>query len=109
MAQAEAAKPSVARHLSFSGIRFPRRATISGHARLIAAPAYQRLLAAEPLLRKLIPILIVIFLLIVGAARFVELYQLCFGIACFGVAGLGIAGLGIACFGVAGLGILGER
>ena len=32
--------------------------------------------AAEPLLRRLIPDLIVIFLLIVGLARFVELYQL---------------------------------
>jgi two-component system cell cycle sensor histidine kinase PleC len=76
MARAEAAKPPAARQLSFSGFRFPRRAAISGHARLIAEPAYQRLVAAEPLLRKLIPILIVIFLTIVGAARFVELYQL---------------------------------
>ena len=76
MARAEAAKPSVARQLSFSRLRLPRRAAITGHARLIAEPAYQRLLAAEPFLRKLIPILIVIFLMIVGAARFIELYQL---------------------------------
>ncbi|MEQ8697312.1 MAG: ATP-binding protein [Bauldia litoralis] len=58
-----------------SGIRLPKKAAISGHAKLLAHPAYEKLLAAEPLLRRLIPILIVIFLLIVGAARFVELYQ----------------------------------
>jgi len=76
MARAEAVQPSVAKRSPLSGIRLPRRAAISGHARLLARPAYQKLLAAEPLLRRLIPILIVIFLLIVGAARFVQLYQL---------------------------------
>jgi len=76
MARAETAEPSVAKRFSFPGFRFPRRAAISGHARLLAQPAYHRLLAAEPLLRKLIPVLIVIFLLMVGLARFVELLQL---------------------------------
>jgi two-component system, cell cycle sensor histidine kinase PleC len=76
MARAEAVQPSVAKRSPLSGIRLPRRAAISGHAKLLARPAYQKLLAAEPLLRRLIPILIVIFLLIVGAARFVQLYQL---------------------------------
>ena len=52
-----------------------RRAALSGHAKLLAGPAYQKLLAAEPLLRRLIPILIAIFLVIVGLARFVELYS----------------------------------
>jgi two-component system cell cycle sensor histidine kinase PleC len=75
MARAETAEPSGAKRFAFSGIRFPHGATISGHAKLLAGPAYQKLLAAEPLLRKLIPVLIVIFLLIVAAARFVELYQ----------------------------------
>src|SRR6516225_8238473 len=65
-------------HLLPYGFRLPRRATISGHARLLARPAYQKLLAAEPLLRRLIPVLILIFLVIVGLARFVELYQLKF-------------------------------
>jgi two-component system cell cycle sensor histidine kinase PleC len=46
------------------------RAGISGHASLLAHPAYQKLLAAEPLLRRAIPVLIVIFLAIVGLARF---------------------------------------
>ncbi|MEO8669342.1 MAG: histidine kinase dimerization/phospho-acceptor domain-containing protein, partial [Bauldia sp.] len=43
---------------------------------MLARPAYHQLLAAEPYLRRLIPILIAIFLIIVGLARFVELYQL---------------------------------
>ncbi len=75
MARAEAVGPSVAKRSTLSGIRLPKRAAISGHAKLLAHPAYEKLLSAEPLLRRLIPILIVIFLLIVGAARFVELYQ----------------------------------
>lgn len=49
------------------------RKAVSGHARLIARPTYQRLLAAEPLLKRLIPILIIIFLAIVAAARYVQL------------------------------------
>jgi two-component system cell cycle sensor histidine kinase PleC len=43
---------------------------------MLARPAYHQLLAAEPYLRRLIPILIAIFLVIVGLARFVELYEL---------------------------------
>src|SRR5262245_61644379 len=77
MTRAAAAEPTAAKRLLNFGLRFPRRATtISGHARLLAHPAYQKLLAAEPFLRKLIPVLIFIFLVIVGLARFVELYQL---------------------------------
>ena len=76
MAEAEAAAPPVAKRLSFSWLSLPRRAIVSGHATLLAQPAYQRLLAAEPLLRRLIPILIAIFLIMVGLARVVELSQL---------------------------------
>src|SRR2546426_145701 len=77
MTRAAAAEPTAARRLLLFGLRFQRRgATISGHARLLAYPAYQKLLAAEPLLRRLIPVLIFIFLVIVGLARFIELYQL---------------------------------
>src|SRR3954463_4994305 len=43
------------------------------HARLIAEPAYRRLLAAEPLLRRSIPALIIIFLLIIAVLRFLSL------------------------------------
>ena len=76
MARAEAASPSVAKHLPFSGSRIGNRPGISGHAKLLAHPAYRKLVAAEPFLRRLIPVLIVIFLTIVGLARFLELYQL---------------------------------
>ena len=44
-----------------------------GHARLIAEPAYRRLLAAEPLLQRSIPTLIVIFLMVVAAVRSLSL------------------------------------
>jgi len=47
--------------------------TLAGNARLIAAPAYQRLLAAEPLLRRSIPALIVIFLLVIAGVRLLSL------------------------------------
>ncbi|MEI5677561.1 MULTISPECIES: PAS domain-containing sensor histidine kinase [unclassified Mesorhizobium] len=47
--------------------------SLAGSARIIAEPAYRRLLAAEPLLRRSIPVLIVIFLLVVAAARFLSL------------------------------------
>ena len=76
MARAQTASPSGARFLPFAKHFAAARPAISGHARLLARPAYQKLVAAEPLLRRLIPILIVIFLFIVGLARFVELYQL---------------------------------
>jgi two-component system cell cycle sensor histidine kinase PleC len=57
------------------GTDFVRRKgnTLAGNARIIAEPAYRRLLAAEPLLRRSIPALIVIFLLVVAAARFFSL------------------------------------
>jgi two-component system cell cycle sensor histidine kinase PleC len=42
-------------------------------ARLFAEPAYRRLLEAEPLLRRVIPALIVIFLIIIAAARMLSL------------------------------------
>ncbi len=42
---------------------------LAGNARLIAAPAYHRLLAMEPYIRRLIPALIVVFLIVVGIAR----------------------------------------
>lgn len=46
---------------------------MTGHARMIAAPAYKRLLASEPYLRRVIPILIVLFLIIVAGTRFLSL------------------------------------
>jgi len=49
------------------------RAGLMGNARLLAEPAYRRLLAAEPFLRRLIPVLIVVFLAVVALARGLEL------------------------------------
>ncbi len=53
--------------------RKARDASLAGNARIIAEPAYRRLLAAEPILRRSIPKLIVIFLLVVAAARVMSL------------------------------------
>lgn len=59
------------------GTAFERRDArsdgLAGNARLIAEPAYRRLLAAEPLLRRSIPALIIIFLLVIAALRFLSL------------------------------------
>lgn len=55
------------------GTAFERRGGPAGNTRLIAQPAYQRLLAAEPFLRRLIPVLIILFLIIVAAVRCVSL------------------------------------
>lgn len=46
---------------------------LAGTARALAQPAYQRLLAAEPILRRSIPTLIVVFLIVVAAARVLSL------------------------------------
>ncbi len=48
-------------------------AGLRGNARIIAAPDYRRLLAIEPIIRKTIPALIIIFLLVVAAARALSL------------------------------------
>ncbi|MGI6851580.1 PAS domain-containing sensor histidine kinase [Mesorhizobium sp. 1B3] len=57
----------------FARRRPARRAGPAGNAKIIAAPAYKRLLAAEPLLRRSIPALVIIFLVVVAAARFLSL------------------------------------
>ena len=53
--------------------REARRDGLAGNTRLIAEPAYRRLLAAEPLLRRSIPALIIIFLVVIAALRFLSL------------------------------------
>ncbi|MCV3240045.1 PAS domain-containing sensor histidine kinase [Mesorhizobium sp. ZC-5] len=57
----------------FSKRKSTRESSLAGNARIIAEPAYRRLLAAEPVLRRSIPTLIVIFLTVVAAARFMSL------------------------------------
>jgi two-component system cell cycle sensor histidine kinase PleC len=46
---------------------------LAGTALSIAHPAYQRLLAAEPILRRSIPTLIIVFLIVVAATRVLSL------------------------------------
>ncbi|TJW12605.1 MAG: PAS domain-containing sensor histidine kinase [Mesorhizobium sp.] len=59
------------------GTAFERRRTrgdsLAGNTRLIAEPAYRRLLAAEPLLRRSIPALIIVFLIVIAALRLLSL------------------------------------
>ncbi|MGX5846619.1 PAS domain-containing sensor histidine kinase [Mesorhizobium sp. PL10] len=59
------------------GTAFERRTArgdgLAGNTRLIAEPAYRRLLAAEPLLRRSIPALIIIFLIVIAALRVLSL------------------------------------
>ncbi|RWC51063.1 PAS domain-containing sensor histidine kinase [Mesorhizobium sp.] len=59
------------------GTAFARRETrsdgLAGNTRLIAEPAYRRLLAAEPLLRRSIPVLIITFLIVIAALRVLSL------------------------------------
>jgi len=46
-----------------------KKGRLSGHAKLLAGPAYGKFIAVEPALRRLVPALIVIFLIILGVAR----------------------------------------
>lgn len=55
------------------GRRKARGDGLAGNTRLIAEPAYRRLLAAEPLLRRSIPALIIIFLIVIAALRVLSL------------------------------------
>lgn len=70
MAQAEARR---LRSRAFAKKRSAAKPTIAGYARILSHPAYERLLNSENLLRKLVPILIVIFLAIVGSSRWLQL------------------------------------
>ncbi|MFD1197620.1 PAS domain-containing sensor histidine kinase [Brucella gallinifaecis] len=46
-----------------------KKGRLSGHAKLLAGPAYGKFMAVEPSLRRLVPALIIIFLVILGVAR----------------------------------------
>jgi two-component system cell cycle sensor histidine kinase PleC len=51
------------------------RAALAGHARLFVHPAYARLVAGEPYAKRLIPLLIILFVGALGAMRGVALNQ----------------------------------
>ncbi|WP_374567645.1 PAS domain-containing sensor histidine kinase [Nitratireductor sp. ZSWI3] len=74
MAKAEGwAVPLIAGISAIPRHRRASRMGLAGNAKIIAAPAYERLLAIEPHLRRSIPVLIIIFLLVVAAARLLSL------------------------------------
>ncbi|SCD24422.1 PAS domain-containing sensor histidine kinase [Brucella inopinata] len=49
--------------------RKKRKGRLSGHVSLLAGPAYSKFIIIEPILRRLVPTLIIIFLIILGVAR----------------------------------------
>lgn len=53
----------------------PDSAALAGHARLFIHPAYARLVKSEPYIKRLIPILIVLFVVSLVLMRVVALYQ----------------------------------
>ena len=48
---------------------------VAGYARQLSHPAYENLVRSESLLRRLVPVLIVVFLIIAAAARWITLNQ----------------------------------
>src|SRR5918995_1823505 len=50
-------------------------AALAGHARLFIHPAYARLVNSEPYVKRLVPILIVLFVVALGGMRPVALYD----------------------------------
>ncbi|MHC5306707.1 sensor histidine kinase [Bartonella sp. LJL80] len=52
-----------------------RRQGWSAHVDLLSGPTYQRLLVVEPWLRRSIPLLIIAFLVVLAATRFISLYE----------------------------------
>jgi two-component system cell cycle sensor histidine kinase PleC len=61
---------------AFAKSKAMRETGLAGNARIIAEPAYKKLLAAEPFLKRSIPALILIFLIVVAAARIMSLATL---------------------------------
>lgn len=50
-----------------------KKGGLSGHVSLLAGPAYRKFVSIEPVLRRIVPVLIVVFLLILAVARFVSM------------------------------------
>ncbi len=76
MARAELASASQSGYLPNAKTIFARKQPLGGHARLLAQPTYEKLLALEPILRRCIPVIIIIFLLFVASSRIIHLYDL---------------------------------
>ena len=74
MAQADArGAPAATVFARKKGAR-SHRDGLAGSVRLFAEPAYEKLLALEPVLRQAIPALTIAFLIVVAAARFISLW-----------------------------------
>jgi two-component system cell cycle sensor histidine kinase PleC len=73
MARAPGALASAVRRIP--NFKRLNRAALLGHARMFVHPAYARLVTSEPFVRRLIPLLIVIFVMTLGIMRGVALYE----------------------------------
>ncbi|MCY0094468.1 PAS domain-containing sensor histidine kinase [Hoeflea ulvae] len=62
-------------HARKAGAKRAIETGLSGHAKLFAQPAYERLIGAEPFFKRLIPVLIVAFLMVVAAARYMNINE----------------------------------
>jgi two-component system cell cycle sensor histidine kinase PleC len=72
MAKADA--PSVrASAKKDSGFGFRNQARVFGYARQLSHPAYERLLRSEDFLRRLVPVLIILFLVMIAVARWLQI------------------------------------
>ena len=73
MARPRGAFASALRHIP----EFQRlnSAALAGHARLFIHPAYARLVRSEPYVKRLVPILIVLFVAALGGMRVIAVYQ----------------------------------
>ncbi|MEO1067058.1 MAG: ATP-binding protein [Pseudomonadota bacterium] len=74
MTRADGTAVSTRRRVPFFD-RVERQHMLGGHATFVANPTYQRLLQAEPWVRRLIPVLAVTFLILIGFSRGVQLYE----------------------------------
>ncbi|RBO98741.1 PAS domain-containing sensor histidine kinase [Pseudochrobactrum asaccharolyticum] len=65
-------------HRAPNGVRYtserrPKRFKLSGYVYLLSGPAYRKLLSLEPVLRRIVPVLIIAFLVILAGARMMSL------------------------------------
>lgn len=57
----------------YTSERRPKRFRLSGYVYLLSGPAYRKLLSLEPVLRRIVPVLIIAFLVILAGARMLSL------------------------------------
>jgi len=74
MARANIANASTRKRNAFATLLFGESA-VTGHIKLLAHPTYKRLLSAEPLFKKAIPVLVIIFIAVLAASRAIYLFN----------------------------------